>query len=89
MNKFYEASLLGTKGVLESQLELAEIGKHRVQKVILTGGFSQSPSLQNYLRTYLEGRRNIKGWDIDLIVPRNPYVELSYRLAAYYESQAY
>lgn len=72
MRKFFEESLLGVREVLESQLELAESGEHRVQKVILTGGFGQSPSLQSYLRMYLEGRRNIKDRKIDLIVPTSP-----------------
>ncbi|KAF2124677.1 hypothetical protein P153DRAFT_325969 [Dothidotthia symphoricarpi CBS 119687] len=72
MSGFFEDSLAGVKEVLENQLELAESKNHRVEKIILTGGFSQSPSLQSYLRTYLAGRMNIRGWKIDLIVPQNP-----------------
>jgi actin-related protein len=72
MKGFFENSLAGVKVVLENQLELAESQQHRVQKVILTGGFGQSPSLRSYLRKYLQERRNIKDWEIDLVVPRNP-----------------
>jgi actin-related protein len=60
--------------VLENQLELAENEGFRVQKIILTGGFGQSPSLQSHLRKYLRERMNINGWEIDLIVPKNPSV---------------
>ncbi|KAF2181387.1 Hsp70 family protein-like protein [Zopfia rhizophila CBS 207.26] len=72
MREFFEESLEGVKDVLENQLELAESEGHRVQKVILTGGFGQSPSLQSHLRAYLKGRMNINGWEMDLIVPKNP-----------------
>jgi actin-related protein len=72
MSRLFEPSLLGVKEVLESQLEIAESKQHQVEKVILTGGFGQSPSLQSYLKTYLRERRNIKDWEIDLIVPENP-----------------
>ncbi|KAH7385873.1 hypothetical protein BKA66DRAFT_548581 [Pyrenochaeta sp. MPI-SDFR-AT-0127] len=72
MKKFFEYSLQGVRSVLESQLDLAESQGCQVQKVILTGGFGQSPSLQSSLRTYLERRKNIRDWEIDLIVPNNP-----------------
>lgn len=72
VREFFEGSLEGVKDVLENQLELAQSEGYRVQKVILTGGFGQSPSLQSHLRTYLKGRMNINGWEIDLIVPKNP-----------------
>lgn len=62
------------KDVLENQLELAANQKCRVQKVILTGGFGQSPSLQSYLRRYLEERMTINHQEIDLVVPKNPSV---------------
>jgi hypothetical protein len=56
--------------VLESQLELAESTNHSVQKVILTGGLGQSPSLQSYLRSYLASQKNLNGLEIDLVVPQ-------------------
>jgi hypothetical protein len=74
MKRFFTESLVGTKEVLENQLELAENKKERVVKVILTGGFGQSPSLQSYLRTYLAERTNSEEQTIDLIVPRFPLV---------------
>lgn len=76
MEKFFLPSLEGVKHVLKNQLDLAESKGYRIEKVILTGGFGQSPSLQSYLRNYLEGRKNIQGWDIELIVPQNPSVDL-------------
>jgi actin-related protein len=72
MGKIFEDSLLGVKGVLENQLEIAESKQYQVEKVILTGGFGQSPSLQSYLRTYLEERKDKGDWEIELIVPENP-----------------
>jgi len=72
MREFFESSLVGVKSVLENQLELASSqGKH-VQKVILTGGFGQSPALQSCLRNYLEDRQNIDNREVDLIVPEKP-----------------
>jgi actin-related protein len=62
------------KEVLENQLELAENKNRRVEKVILTGGFGQSPSLQSHLRTYLAKRSESKKRKIALVVPRNPSV---------------
>jgi actin-related protein len=72
MSKIFEDSLLGVKGVLENQLEIAESRQYRVEKVILTGGFGQSPSLQSYLRVFLEEWKEKRDCDIDLIVPENP-----------------
>lgn len=66
-----------TKEVLESQLDLAEYKDRIVEKVILTGGFGQSPSLQGYLREYLAERAKLKGRRIDLVVPKNPLVVAS------------
>lgn len=71
MREFFEPPLAGVKAMLERQLELVESKQHRVQKVILTGGFGQSPSLRSYLQAYLKGRRNIKDWGIDLVVPQS------------------
>ncbi|CAN9285841.1 unnamed protein product [Alternaria alternata] len=72
MKKFFQPSLDCAKEVLENQLELAENKNRQVEKVILTGGFGQSPSLQSHLRNYLAKRADCKGAKIDLIVPRNP-----------------
>ncbi|KAL1794641.1 hypothetical protein ACET3X_006457 [Alternaria dauci] len=72
MKRFFQPSLVAAKEVLENQLELAENKNRWVEKVILTGGFGQSPSLQSYLRNYLAERSESRGRDIDLVVPRNP-----------------
>lgn len=72
MRNFFEPSLLGARKVLENQLDLAENRNHRVERVILTGGFGQSPSLQKSLRAYLAERSKIKGGEIGMIVPKNP-----------------
>lgn len=69
---FFKYSLGGVKKVLSSQLELAQSEGYRIQKVILTGGFGQSPSLQSSLRKFLKERKEVSGWDIDLVVPDNP-----------------
>ena len=74
MRNIFEPSLLGAKEVLENQLDLAENKDRRVERVILTGGFGQSPSLQSYLKAYLAERANLKGGNIDLIVPQSPSV---------------
>ncbi|KAH7378746.1 hypothetical protein BKA66DRAFT_610262 [Pyrenochaeta sp. MPI-SDFR-AT-0127] len=72
VRKIFRKSLDGVKDVLENQLALAESGRHCVQKVILTGGFGQSPSLQSCLKKYLETRLNSDGREMELIIPRNP-----------------
>ena len=80
MRRFFEPSLLGAKQVLENQLDLAENKHRRVDRVILTGGFGQSPSLRSYLRTYLAERTNLRRASIDLIAPQNPLVPACLRL---------
>ncbi|KAF3049353.1 hypothetical protein E8E11_004565 [Didymella keratinophila] len=72
VKQFFGPSMEKAKEVLEGQLDLAEYKNQIVEKVILTGGFGQSPSLQSYLREYLVERERIKGRHIDLIVPKNP-----------------
>ncbi|KAI8933218.1 hypothetical protein NX059_009853 [Plenodomus lindquistii] len=71
MRNFFEPSLIGAREVLEKQLDLAEEKGLRVEKVILTGGFGESPSLRSYLRNYLQDRPGIEGRSIDLVVPQN------------------
>jgi actin-related protein len=60
---------MGVCEVLENQLQLAEREKLVVKKIILTGGFGQSPTLQSYLRTYLKERTNLDGLRMHLVVP--------------------
>ncbi|KAJ4299563.1 hypothetical protein N0V90_004809 [Kalmusia sp. IMI 367209] len=68
--KIFEHSLRGTKTLLIRQLELAE-GKGKM-KVILTGGFGQSPALQHYLRKHLGGYNKEKQTKLDLLIPKSP-----------------
>jgi hypothetical protein len=82
MRNFFQPSLVCAKEVLENQLELAENKNRRVEKVILTGGFGQSPSLQSYLRNYLAERSNANGRNIDLVIPRSPSVIPAPRFAS-------
>lgn len=74
MNGFFRWSLVGVKEVLQNQLDLASSGNFKVEKIILTGGFGQSPSLQSYLRLYLKRQTNIRNREIELIVPENTSV---------------
>jgi hypothetical protein len=74
MRKIFRPSLEGARQVLENQLDLAEDQDRHVKKVVLTGGFGQSPSLQNYLQAYLAKRESQKQRNIELIVPNNPSV---------------
>jgi actin-related protein len=83
MRKFFQPSLDCAKDVLKNQLELAENKNRRVEKVIVTGGFGQSPSLQSHLRTYLAKRSDSKRKKIDLIVPRSPSVIPTPRYASW------
>jgi len=79
MKHIFLPSLACAEKVLENQLELAENKDRRVEKVILTGGFGQSPSLQSHLRTYLAERSESKKTKTALIVPRNPSVAPTFR----------
>lgn len=79
MKNIFLPSLDCAEKVLENQLELAENKHRRVEKVILTGGFGQSPSLQSHLRTYLAKRSESKKTKIALIVPTNPSVAPTFR----------
>ncbi|CAI6338266.1 unnamed protein product [Periconia digitata] len=71
-NKIFLDSLRGTRDILNNQLELAEGPERKVQKVILTGGFGQSPALRNYLRGKLEKYNRRKQATIELLYPKSP-----------------
>jgi actin-related protein len=43
-----------------------------LQKVILTGGFGQSPSLRARLKAVLKKERNYLDQQIELVTPRAP-----------------
>ena len=85
VERIYRYSLKGSRSVLEEQLEMAKVKEHAVQvrnttsfltcsspgfqKVLLTGGFGQSPFLQSYLRRWLADQTNLAGQKISLIMP--------------------
>ncbi|KAF2993988.1 hypothetical protein E8E13_001711 [Curvularia kusanoi] len=72
LRKFFKEPLEKTKALLQNQLEQAEEANKRVKKVILTGGFGQSPSLQSHLGSYLQKRLNRGRKDIQLVASDNP-----------------
>ncbi|KAH7083967.1 hypothetical protein FB567DRAFT_581428 [Paraphoma chrysanthemicola] len=72
IKKFFAAPLRGVEEVLDSQLERAKNAGCRVEKIILTGGFGQSPSLKSHLENYLAKKLYAIGDRPKLIVPRSP-----------------
>ncbi|KAH7067280.1 hypothetical protein BKA63DRAFT_521873 [Paraphoma chrysanthemicola] len=72
IKKFFAAPLKGVEEVLDSQLERAQNAGCRVEKIILTGGFGQSPSLKSHLENYLAKKLYAIGDRPKLIVPRSP-----------------
>ncbi|PVH99820.1 hypothetical protein DM02DRAFT_629036 [Periconia macrospinosa] len=70
INYIFKDSLRGTRDLLKRQLQLAE--DKAVQKVILTGGFGQSPALQDYLRKQLGEYNKAHSTTIALLIPRSP-----------------
>ncbi|ORY16547.1 Hsp70 family protein-like protein [Clohesyomyces aquaticus] len=69
---FHDPSLKGTKRMLKAQLELAKDRAYSVSKVILTGGFGQSPSLQSYLHSCVRKERNFEEGEITLLTASSP-----------------
>ncbi|KAF2734482.1 hypothetical protein EJ04DRAFT_602989 [Polyplosphaeria fusca] len=67
----FRKSLRGTMKVLKNQLDMAGVQERPVKKVILTGGFGQSPALQNYLRSFIGRQRNCLNENIDFLVPNS------------------
>lgn len=63
----FKDSLDGVTEVLKEQLEAAKHAKCCVQKVILTGGFGQSPSLRSHLRKELIKLKNFNNEKIELV----------------------
>jgi actin-related protein len=72
IKKFFAEPLKGVEEVLDSQLERAKDAGHRVKKIILTGGFGQSPSLKSHLENYLNKKLYPIGGRPKLIVPSSP-----------------
>ncbi|KAH8685484.1 hypothetical protein BGZ60DRAFT_365995 [Tricladium varicosporioides] len=72
MRDVFEMSLKGAADLLTEQLELAKAKEHPVQKVILIGGFGQSPSLRAHLRAVLASERNSLDQEIKFLTPHVP-----------------
>ncbi|KAE9377463.1 hypothetical protein N431DRAFT_329570 [Stipitochalara longipes BDJ] len=66
----FEESLSKTANLLREQLEMVKAKGSAVQKVILIGGFGQSPSLQTRLRNLLATEKNFLDQEIHLLIPR-------------------
>ncbi|PVI00853.1 hypothetical protein DM02DRAFT_671732 [Periconia macrospinosa] len=67
MVHIFQDSLDGVTEVVDKQLASAEKANCCVQKVILTGGFGQSPSLRSHLKKHLSGRENIRNGKIEFV----------------------
>ncbi|ETN47239.1 uncharacterized protein HMPREF1541_01431 [Cyphellophora europaea CBS 101466] len=67
----FEPSLKGTTDLLEKQLRLAEERGLIVNKVIVVGGFGESPSLRVRIRQVLANHSNGSGEEIEAIWPRH------------------
>ena len=65
----FEPSLAGTQELLERQLGLAFEKGLTVSKVIVVGGFGESPSLRSRLTKLVGSKRNVNGNIIDIIWP--------------------
>ena len=65
----FEPSLKGTEDLLERQLDQAVEKRITVSKVIVVGGFGESPSLQNRLTNLVGSKTNLAGGEIDILWP--------------------
>ncbi|KEF55827.1 uncharacterized protein A1O9_08578 [Exophiala aquamarina CBS 119918] len=65
----FEPSLKGVADLLENQLELASVKGLTVSKLIVVGGFGESPSLRGRIEEVIGGKRNLIGTTIDTIWP--------------------
>ncbi|PVH69481.1 hypothetical protein DL98DRAFT_522149 [Cadophora sp. DSE1049] len=66
----FQGSLDGTANLLIEQLEMVKAKGFPVQKVILIGGFGQSPALRTHLRNVLATERNLLDQEIHLLTSR-------------------
>ncbi|KIX02790.1 uncharacterized protein Z518_08732 [Rhinocladiella mackenziei CBS 650.93] len=81
MKEVFKPCLRGVVKLMRKQLQQAKEARDEargagargfnVQKVILIGGFGESPSLQNHLRDVLSKERNLLGQPIELIRPHS------------------
>ena len=71
MKEIFDPVLKGVVDILKEQLKAAKdpaIGLN-VTKVVLIGGFSESPSLEQVLKSYLARQQNLRGLPIELLIP--------------------
>jgi hypothetical protein len=66
----FEPSLKGVTDLLEKQLQLADAKGLTVSKLIVVGGFGESPSLRGRIEEVIATKRNIIGGPIVPIWPR-------------------
>lgn len=66
MYEVFRDCLRGVQDLMLKQLGKAKLNGVVVQAVILTGGFSESPSLRNHLRKILRKEKNLLNQAIDL-----------------------
>jgi hypothetical protein len=70
MRDCFWPSLRGVRTLVESQIKQAGDKGYAVSKVIFSGGFSQSPSLQSWMTAHvLKEKVNIKGDKIEPVFP--------------------
>jgi hypothetical protein len=69
ITEMFEPSLAETEGLLERQLDQALEKRVTVSKVIVVGGFGESPSLRSRLTKLVDSKRNMAGSNIDIIWP--------------------
>lgn len=71
VRQIFEPSLVGTTKLLERQLQLAKERNLIVNKLIVVGGFGESPSLRSRIRQILSTWRNCSGQSVDPIWPKD------------------
>ncbi|KIW40799.1 uncharacterized protein PV06_07972 [Exophiala oligosperma] len=69
MYRVFSDSLHDVAGMMSDQLNAAREKGVNVQKVVLIGGFGQSPSLYKHLKKALRRERNFLGLGIELLRP--------------------
>jgi hypothetical protein len=69
VKRMFKPLLQDVARLVRKQLQQAKEARHNVQKVILIGGFGESPSLRGHLQNVLQRERNILGEPIELDSP--------------------
>lgn len=71
IDALFEPSLQDVIKLLEDQLELAGKGNFTVSKLIVVGGFGESPSLRARIQQVISTKLNIIGAPVEVIWPRH------------------